>query len=459
MRPAHKNENGTRPGEVHADRKSSEKHLEKTSRGNFQEKKSILSNAQSVLISAKSFGSEDRDEDNAGKLDSERVTRTERNLTGAEGRVEWADRLRVALGADELLVAIYRGGTKEEALVGYAVVELDEVARCSRRSEKSLHEIVATRRSVGEKVKCRKERIGLGEIIGTLEVYGEDRIGVMRMRSRDLSELFDGGPQDISGEGCKYTLGLSTDFVERQNGLGLMESIDSVYYTVYIACAERADEKKSEEVNESKCKTSNIVSRKSSILGRRKQRIEEGRRECLIANRGAEDHEKWICVSQSKVVARVNAKSESGTTDVVYSSRLPLLSKPGSLLSDPESEEVEQRPMEKFGVTIGILPDKRELFSLPNATFATSSPRQLVKISVFNPAKRYSLAKSKLLAYSVFTKEELKIGGLGYKTNFFIPGKRDHLPAQEVGEACIIQKEHCEDPEYFGLHAVLTDLP
>lgn len=315
------------------------------------------------------------------------------------GRIEWAERLRLP-AAEAVLVSICCGGE----VLGSAVVEVGEVARCGARGVKSVVLL-----SPSEK----RKKGGKRATTGTLEVYGEDQIGAIctsKLASVD--------------EGRRYILGLSADYLERRTKVR-RHAIDTVYYTVHVAC----DDEGSRSVSGSDGGSS-------------------GPRRC--ANGGADDASKWACVFRSKAVERVRPKRAGGTTDVVYSTSLPLLSLPGTLKPVTGTPSAGFSGIQRLGRALSLVPDRSHVFSMPSASFAASSPSQEVKVSVFEARK----GRDKMLAHAVFTMDEMAQGQLGSATDFFAP-KRE---ARRVGVATLLQKSHGHKPEYFGLHAVLDCL-
>lgn len=313
------------------------------------------------------------------------------------GRVEWGEKLRLP-AADVVLVSVCCAGE----VLGSAVVDVGEVARCGARGVKSFVDISP---SSSEK-KGRAKR----STVGTLEVYGGE----------DQSRALSTSTVSSVDEGRRYTLGLGADYLERKTK-GRRHAIDAVYYTVHVACDDEG----------------------SSVSGS----DSGGRR---ASSGGPDDASKWACVFRSKAVERVRPKRDGGTTDVVYSPSLPLLAQPGKLVSDACAPGASGGALERLGRALGLVPDRRHVFSMPGATFSAASPRQEVKVSVFEARK----GQDRVLAHTVFTMDEMAHGELGSATGFFAPGKA----ARQVGEATLLQKSHCHEPEYFGLHAVLNGL-
>lgn len=139
-----------------------------------------------------------------------------------------------------------------------------------------------------------------------------------------------------------------------------------------------------------------------------------------------------------------------GTTDFVCSTRLPLLSQPGTLVSDTCVSAASAGGIERLGRALGLVPDRRHVFSRPSASFAAASPRQEVKVTVFEARK----GRDSVLWHAVLTMGEMEQGVLGRPTGFFVPGRA----ARRVGEATLLQKSHFHEPEYYGLHAALVGL-
>jgi hypothetical protein len=148
--------------------------------------------------------------------------------------------------------------------------------------------------------------------------------------------------------------------------------------------------------------------------------------------------------------------------DINYFSNKPLLSVPGATLHDPDLAPPPPTALDKISRKLGLVPDKTQIFSLPNAKFLSADPSQRIKLSIYeakptrlNP-HRTTHGTHRQLAFTIVTVEQLRTAQLGHTTLFVAHEKRDEL--RSVGTAALTEVEHGTDPRYFRLRASLPNL-
>jgi hypothetical protein len=281
---------------------------------------------------------------------------------------------------------------------------------------------------------------------------------------------------------ARYTLGLTSNFIERSTSLGRTCCVNRAFYTIHIAlgdapgavCDEAAGtprvsngqsiEPRADAVLSSddagvsdaqdnpavatlhqadvakQSKRSKVIPRSTRNRSRRRGRGESPEEV------SAQDVDKWALVFRSNCVTRVNRKASGGTMDINYFSTKPLRSIPGITIQDPDDKEPPQTSLDSLGVKLGVKPDKSQLFSLPNGEFLSTSKDQRVKLSVYDEKKH------RLLAHMVFSLRELCDMELGATKPLFGYAKRER---RVVGTACLTQVEHDMDPRFFGFRVSL----